>query len=270
MMKQHRASWARTIGGVLSVALVGAAALAFASPSFAEEQPAAQVVVNKGGADPIIEKRDIETLRAKCGGEKDRDAIVCDDDEAKDPEVRAIMARTRKRVDERVGEAMARAQESLKAVRLDREQHRAAARRAKEAQARAEKQVARFSSIDGETPAKEALERAREQLAQLDEARHEANVARAVALAHSQEAHQRAVAAVNVDAIRRSALASARAARASARVASRDHYGPSAEEMAELKAEMAELRRELKVEMEREMRELREELERELGEQQEH
>ncbi len=109
MMKKHRASWARTAGGAAALALIGAAGLAVATPGFAQEDEAIppEVIVNTPAQEPIIARQDIERLRVKCGERSQRngDAIICSDSEARDPEVRAIMEKTRARVRERVAEA---------------------------------------------------------------------------------------------------------------------------------------------------------------------
>jgi beta-lactamase regulating signal transducer with metallopeptidase domain len=121
MMKKHRASWSRTAGGAAALSLVAAAGLALATPGFAHEERVAppEVVMNTQSRDPIIAREDVERLREKCAsGEERRGAIVCSSAESRDPEVKAIMEKTRARVKERV----ARVQLDRKAMKLDRKQ----------------------------------------------------------------------------------------------------------------------------------------------------
>ncbi len=133
MMKKHRASWARTAGGAAALSLVGAAGLALATPGFAHEERVApaEVVMNTQSRDPIIAREDVERLREKCGGREERRgrAIVCTNEEAKDPEVRAIVEKMKARVQERV----AHVQLDRKAMKLDRKQIEKVRKSAREA-----------------------------------------------------------------------------------------------------------------------------------------
>jgi len=107
MMKKHRVSWGRTGGGIAAIMLVGAVGSALATPSFAQqgEKASAPLIVNDRHHEPIIGPRDVKRLREKCGSDGRGDAsIICTDEEAKDPEVRAIMDRTMQRVKVRVDE----------------------------------------------------------------------------------------------------------------------------------------------------------------------
>ena len=244
MMKQHRASWARTIGGAASVAVLGFAGLALATPVLAQDErgEAAQIVVDRGGEDPVISKTDIALLREKCGQDENsgRGSVVCSDEEARDPEVRAIMDRTMKRVDRHVERATRKAIDAAKikervgkaiatVARADGERQAAIAH---EQVQQARNHLVRFNSDVHREHVRQSLERAREQLARLDGREHEAHVRRALEIAHRQ------VATIDVEAITQSALRSAEAGLRVVRV------GLSPEELADLRREIAEARQE--------------------------
>ena len=181
MMKQHRGGWGRAVGGAAAVASVGAIGLALSSPSLAQPEPQARVVLAAApDRAPIISKEDIATLREKCG-EGRNGSIVCDDDE-KDPEVRAIVDKTVKRAEARVAEAMpspermAEIEKSVakaveEAAKIDHAQIDAQIR-----QALQQVRVVRLDRLPHDARIRESLKRAQEQIAR-------ANVERSVAIA---------------------------------------------------------------------------------------
>ena len=244
MMKQHRASWGRTLGGVASVAMLGFAGLALATPVLAQDERGehGQIVVERGRGDSIISNTDIARLREKCGQDEDsgRGSVVCSDEEARDPEVRAIMDRTMKRVERHVEKVTRRAVDAAKIearvakaaaaiAQADHERHAARAH-AKVQQAR--DQMVRFDTDVHREHVRQSLERARRQLAHLDSGNHEAQIRHALEIAHRQ------VASIDVEAITRDALQSAEAGVRVRRVRL------SPEELAEVRREIAEARRE--------------------------
>ena len=233
MMKKHRASWTRTIGGLASVSLLGIAGLALATPVLAQEDDRGPVVVDRGGDESIISKVDVARLREKCGGDEDKGAgsIVCSDAEARDPEVRAIMGRTMKRVERHV-ERATRSIDTAKieaqaakaaAAAIDHERHADIARRATE---QAHGRLRELENGEHREHMRKSLERAREHLARLDR-----DLPEVLAIANRTVRH------IDVDAITRDALRSAEAGLRIARV----HLSP--EDMAELRADLAEARR---------------------------
>lgn len=267
MMKSHRGGWARTMGGVAALSVFGAGGLLLSTPGAAQDEARApRVVPARIGVEPIIDKKDIATLRAKCGrGDKARrdGSIVCDDSEAADPEVKAIMARTEKRVREHVEAAMP-SEAELKRIEV----------KAAEAVARAHEAVAAVPAIDVEQRARihEAVAKA-QAAARVDrahiiaQAQHAARAdhARAIAQAHEAARHARVrMVHVDTEAIRRATLASVQATLPALR----------AEQLQELQASLAEMRRDLAeaaierqrdaAEHAREMREMQAELKREL------
>lgn len=183
MMKKHRVSWSRTAGGVAAVAAVAGAGLLIAAPGFAREEQRShtQIVMNGAEHDPVIPKEDLDTLRRKCGGNgKDgRQSIVCTDAQAHDPEVRAIMERTRKRVEAQVAKARL-SDRDLKEIRRSVDEAQASAReievrlrpeidRARDEAEKARHRIVIMGGPDGRMPDVEAaLERARMEIAQLD------------------------------------------------------------------------------------------------------
>lgn len=255
MMKQHRASWARTLGGAASVAVLGLAGLALATPVLAQEErgESGQVVVNRGGKDPIISKTEIARLREKCGKDEDSGGgmVVCSDGEARDPEVRAIMSRTKKRVERRVEMATRKA---IDAAKIEAEvakanaviagmDHQRQSAIAHEQVHQARERMVRLEAPEHREQVRRSLERARKQLAHLDRRDHQAQIRQAVEIAHRQ------VARIDVEAITRDALRSAEAGLKVARVRL------SPEELAELRREIAEARREAEEERREALRE---------------
>jgi beta-lactamase regulating signal transducer with metallopeptidase domain len=238
MMKEHRASWTRTFGGAVSIAMVAALGMALATPGFAQEEQAAaaQVVLNEPGGEPLISKADIARLREKCGGSgRSKDMINCSDEEARDPEVRAIMDRTMKRVEAHVEKAVdeakieervARATAALAEVNVEKDLAHA---RAAELRAR---DLARIDNPRHREHVREAVQHAQVRLAHVDMGAHEAQIEHAIHIAHKQ------LASIDIDAITRDALRAAHdAVRAS-------RSGLSADERRELQEELAEARRE--------------------------
>lgn len=287
MMKQHRASWARTFGGAASIGLVGAAGLVFATPGFAEPEPR-QIVMAERGAEPVISRSDVATLRAKCGGdEKAGRSITCSGEEARDPQVRSIMDRTMVRARQRAEEAASRAVEARsihnrvaeRTAELRRIDRNGRAQRAR-ATAQRREQLPEINRAELRASLEESLGRVREQLARLD---------------HDQRRQMKKVmhkhlAALNRDAIRGEALRASRIAllrlhphglpedaqdsAAEAEEARREAAEERREalrEAAEARREAAEARQEAQREAQqerrefaREMRELQRELDREL------
>ena len=242
MMKQHRASWARTIGGAASIGLFAVAGLALAAPGFAQREQSGQVVVNEPRQDPIISKADVARLREKCGRDEDAGSasIVCSEEEASDPEVKAIMSRTMKRVERKVDEALDAAKIEEKVAKAASASASAAARidvRREEAveraaEAAATERVVKLHGPEHRERMREAVRRAHEQIARAHIPDHEAEISRALAVAQTQ------LASIDVDAITRDAIRSAQKSLRAVRV----HLSP--EERAELHREIAEARAE--------------------------
>jgi beta-lactamase regulating signal transducer with metallopeptidase domain len=244
MMKQHRASWGRTLGGAASVVILGLAGLALATPVLAQggRGEGGQIVVDRGGQHPIISKTEIARLREKCGQDEDsgRGSVVCSDEEARDPEVRAIMDRTMKRVERHVEKVTRKAIDEAKidervaeataAVgRTDHERHGAMARG--QVQQLRDHMVG-FDADGHREHVRQSLDRAREQLSRIGKGEHEAQIRRALEIAHRQ------VASVDLAAITHHSLRSAEAGLQVARLSL------SPEELVEVRREIADARRE--------------------------
>ena len=175
MMKKHRASWARTAGGAAALSLVAAAGLAVATPGFAQEEQAAPVDVVMAAPDrhPVIAREDIQRLREKCGGpeERGRGAIICSGDEARDPEVRAIVAKTKTRVRERLSHAKLTRKDRArirKFIERAQDEHRRGMEEAHRALAQARVHVFRIERGEHLAGMEKALERARFHIRELD------------------------------------------------------------------------------------------------------
>lgn len=144
MMKQHRASRARNIGGGAAVAALVGAGLVVAGPGFARTgapAPADMIVQPEAAVDPIINEKDMATLRDRCTGGGGAEllprwglnvnaggsAIVCDSDlAARDPEVRAIMEKTHRGVQARIEVAAEHTRHAGKAIAVNVEHTEAA------------------------------------------------------------------------------------------------------------------------------------------------
>ena len=114
MMKQHRSSRARTLGGVASLCLIGGAGLAFGGPGFIHEEQAPAALAASAVAQPAaLEAAGISTLRDKCGATGRE--IVCSNEEAKAPAVKAIVARSASRAEGGQEPAPRRARQALEA-----------------------------------------------------------------------------------------------------------------------------------------------------------
>jgi beta-lactamase regulating signal transducer with metallopeptidase domain len=173
MMKKHRASWTRTAGGAAALSLVAAAGLALATPGFAQQEPTApaEVLMNRKGQNPIIAREDVERLREKCAsGEERGGAIVCSSAETRDPEVRAIVEKTRKRVKERVAHVTL----DRKAMKLDRKEL---------AKIRKSVAKARIEHREAMKEARKALAESRVQMFRIERGEHRAEMERALAQA---------------------------------------------------------------------------------------
>ncbi len=244
MMKQHRASWARNVGGVGSIAFFGLIGVAFGTPGFAQSEPAlpGKIAVNRP-SEPIISKTEVARLREKCGRDDrhSRAAIVCSDDEARDPEVRAIVDRTMKRAEAHVQ----RATRAIQKAKVEAAVARAAAAAAAfdaSAVARNAELAARIESglrahryhrhsAEQSRRAREALARARVQLARIDSAAHQKAAKEAIKASQVHMAH------LDFDKTIHTALASAAQGVRMVRVSL------SAEDRQELERELAEARR---------------------------
>ncbi len=119
LMKSHRATRARTLGGFAAVALIAAGGLALSSPGFAQrDDDVGEVVIEAMERDgDLITPAEEATLREKCGessqGEygislRGRDgALVCENGTVvDDPEARAIVSRVTERARTRVETVM--------------------------------------------------------------------------------------------------------------------------------------------------------------------
>ena len=172
MMKKHRASWARTAGGAAALSIVGAAGLALATPGFAEERPApVDVVMAAQDRQPIIAPQDVQRLREKCGGQGDSDAIVCSDEEARDPEVRAIVEKTKDRVRERVAHVKLNRKDMAKirkSVEKAHKEHGRAMRDAEKAMGEARVHVMEMERGERMAHMERALAHARQHLQRID------------------------------------------------------------------------------------------------------
>src|SRR3546814_892621 len=118
LMKSHRASRARTLGGVTAVAILATGGLALSSPGFAQrDDDLGEVVVEAMERDgALITAAEEATIREKCGDTSDgqgislrgRDgALVCENGKVvDDPEARAIVSRVTERARTRVETVM--------------------------------------------------------------------------------------------------------------------------------------------------------------------
>ena len=250
MMKKHRASWARTAGGAAALCLIGILGAAVATPGFAHpDRVAADVIMATQDRQPIIEQRDIDRLREKCGDRDGDTAIVCSDDKSRDPEVRAIVERTKKRVKAHIERTMPSKKQLEKMIKS------------------AEQARIQVQRVDVDRQVEEA-----------HEAMEESEIVLSESGLHSEDAHRALqhariqLARIDTDMIHREAMAAAMAARLHI-----DHPPLSPEDMAELQQDLAKARREMEQarlemrrEMEAELRELREEMEREFPAQRYH
>ncbi|HEX8535426.1 MAG TPA: M56 family metallopeptidase [Allosphingosinicella sp.] len=190
MMKKHRASWVRSAGGAAALALVGAAGLAVATPGFAKEERAepVDVVMATQGREPVIAREEIERLREKCGTprERERGAIVCSGDEAKDPEVRAIVAKTKERVRERISHARLSRKdraEIRRSIERAQKDHRRGMEEARRALADSRVHIVRLERGEHLAEMEKALERARLHIQRIDTDRIHAQAMRSAMLA---------------------------------------------------------------------------------------
>jgi beta-lactamase regulating signal transducer with metallopeptidase domain len=276
MMKQHRGGWGRTAGGIAALALVGTAGLALSSPGIAKpDKDAVPRLVLRTGENQasFIDAADLATLKEKCGrrtSAADGDTsqvIFCDAKAAADPEIRAIMARTDKKIREHVAASMPSAAEM-------------AAIEASVAKAQAAvaamppippvppvapvAPLAPLAPVPPTPPAAPHMAHVEAALARAHAAMARAEVDRTRHMAIARAALERArasIAAIDVDAIRTAAIAPAMAA---ARVRIADaHLTP--EERSEIREAMEEARREIRsIDLHAEMRQADEELKREL------
>ena len=119
MMKTHRASRARTLGGVAALGILATAGLALSSPGFAQrDSDVGEVVVEAMKKDgKLITPQEEAFIREKCGASasdgqgmslRGRDGVlVCDNGKVvDDPEARAIVGRVTERARQRVETVM--------------------------------------------------------------------------------------------------------------------------------------------------------------------
>lgn len=189
MMKQHRSSRARTLGGGAALAALAGGGLLVASPGIAQREPDAEVIVAPP-AQPIISKADMAVLAERCTGlprgSFNGSGVQCSEEDAKDPQVRRILDTTRDRADAYARRAVAQAERAVQAA------------------VHAETQAtAAIAAADAAAPT--------EAIAEIVEARAEAARERAEAIAEARQDRIEAVA----DA--RAAIAEARAEAAAAR-----------------------------------------------------
>lgn len=211
MMKQHRSSRARTLGGGVALVALAGGGLLVASPGIAQREPDAEVIVAPP-AHPIISEADMEVLAERCtsiprssfGGS----GVHCSDADAADPDVRRILDSTRDRADAYARHAVAQAERGLRAA-ADAETQATAAIAAAGAAVPTEELVA-----IAEARAEGAIERA--------EAIAEANRDRVEALADARRAIAEAKA--EAAAAREEARAEARQAQAEARASMRQAH----------------------------------------------
>jgi bla regulator protein blaR1 len=194
MMKEHRASLRRNLGGSVALSALLAGGLLVAGPGFAQEEQAPEaniLLAQRGKPTPIISDSEIATLQEKCGAssvtvQSAGRAMICGNGKmVSDPEVRRIVRDTLKRAEAevRLAEVQAvKAEEIAKAVQqATREVSRVdVARQAGEAAkavAQAQAQIKKIQLVDHKAVHK-ALARARVQIAAVD-----VDVVRAVAVA---------------------------------------------------------------------------------------
>lgn len=141
LMKSHRASKARTLGGVAAVAILATGGLALSSPGFAQRDDVGEVVVEAMERDgALITPAEEAKIREICGDTSagqgislrgSDGALVCENGKVvDDPEARAIVSRVTERARMRVetvmndpevvaamnGEAVAAAEEAVAAI----------------------------------------------------------------------------------------------------------------------------------------------------------
>ncbi|PWG01461.1 M56 family metallopeptidase [Sphingosinicella humi] len=226
LMKSHRATRARTLGGVAAVGILAAGGLALSSPGFAQrDDDVGEVVVQAMERDgALITPAEEAAIREKCGEAatgshgislRGRDgALVCENGKVvDDPEARAIVGRVTERARTRVETVM--------------------------------NDPAVVAAIDGEaTRAAEAAVAAIDE-AEIARAVAEAETAvRAVDLGHVHGALAEAragLAAIDIDKIRAAAMAPAMASVA----VDVPHVQLSAADRAEIEASIAEARAEI-------------------------
>ena len=249
MMKEHRATLGRRMGGAAAVSALVLGGLVVAGPGLAQEEvaaPARVLVADRGARSPIISDADIKTLRDKCGessvtvnsdGKPGRNLVCGNGRVVKDPEVNRI-----------VDKALERAETEVKRAEIDVGKAEAIARSVERAQA----QIRRVEIIKP-VDARAAIARANAHVRHIEvrtqmQAARKAMAHAATQLAHADVQALRAVAAVRAAPVIRIKLS---------------EVGMSAEDRAELEADLAEMREDLRREQADLQRELRDaELER--------
>lgn len=270
MMKQHRGGWGRTAGGIAALALVGTVGLALSSPGVAKtDKDAAPRLVLRTGENQasFIDAADLATLKEKCGqrtsGRKDDggQVIFCDDKAAADPEIRAIMARTDKKIREHVAASMPSAAEM---AAIEASVAKAQAVVAAMPPVPPVPAVPPVAPVPPAPPVAPNMAHVEAAMARAHAAMARAEVDRTRHMAIARAALERArasIAAIDVDAIRTAAIAPAMAA---ARVRIADAR-LTPEERSEIREAMEEARREIRsIDLKAEMRQADEELRREL------
>jgi hypothetical protein len=237
MMKEHRATLRRNLGGSVALSALLAGGLIFAGPGFAQEEapPEANILLaERGKPTPIISDAEIATLQEKCGEssvtvQSGGRTMICGNGKVvSDPEVRRIVRETLKRAEVEVHRAEVQA---VKAEEIARSVERAT------------REVSRIDVARQAREAARAVAQAQAQIKKIQLVDHKA--VKALAEARVQ------LAAVNVDAVR--AVAVAVPARKIHVKMSRAPMTP--EEHAELQRELAEMREEMRREHEEVKRE---------------
>lgn len=194
MMKDHRASFRRNLGGSVAMSALLAGGLVFAGPGFAQEEkpPEANILLaERGRPTPIISDSEIATLQDKCDAssvtvQSGGGAMVCGNGRVvTDPEVRRIVRDTLERAEievrraevqavkaEKIAKAVEQAQREVSRIDVARQ-----AKEAAKAVAQAQAQIKKIQLVDHKAVNK-ALARARVQLAAVD-----VDAVRAVAVA---------------------------------------------------------------------------------------
>ena len=200
MMKEHRATRTRALGGSAALAAVMVAGLAVSSPGFAREEVAVPKVLlaSAAAADPIISARDIATLRQRCGDSERRGVVLDSQEEGgtivcgngrriRDPEVRAIVAKAVEGAERKLDAAeadLARTRLDAKQLKLDPE----SAAEVREAVAEAQAAVRHIVVEDRTHRTRMALDQARAELSRMD-IQAIKTAALASALAHARVEH---------------------------------------------------------------------------------
>jgi beta-lactamase regulating signal transducer with metallopeptidase domain len=242
MMKAHRTSIRRNLGGSVALSALLAGGLLVAGPGFAQEEKAPDaniLLAERGKPTPIISDAEIATLQQRCGAssvtvQSGARTMMCGNGKVvDDAEVRRIVRDTLKRAEVEVGRAEVQA---VKAEKIARSVEQAT------------RQVSRVDVARQAKDAAKAVAEAQAQIKAIHLIDHK-TVHKALAQARVQ------LAAVNVEAVRAVAVAAP-----PSKIQVRMTRSPmTPEEHADLQRELAEMR----AEMHRERKELQQEAGRE-------